>query len=364
MRRGSPIDLEPNDPLLAYLLSDGGIAELDRLRLDSNGLRELRAAGVKLALPLIAQGELIGILNIGPRLSDKEYSGDDRRLLEHLAAQAAPALRVAQLVREQESEALSRARNAQELRVADVMRELLPDSLPNLEGWDLHAYYRAAPDVGGDFYDFVPLDGGRLGIVIAGVADRGIRAAMVMATARTLLRLSAEQLIVPRQVLERVNDQLRPSLPPKVFVTCLYAVLDSANGHLVYGNAGHNPPYIRSSDARVSEMRAEGLPLGLVEHTQYAEKEVQLAPGDNVLFQSDGLAEAHNQLGENFGLPRIKTLLAEHTGQGAALLTRLVNELESFTGLGWTQEDDLTLVALQWAPSASDDRPSNLHPNS
>ena len=129
----SPVDLAPNDPLLAYLLTDGGVVELDHLNLDSSGVRQLRSAGVEIVVPLIAQGELIGILNLGPRLSEQDYSGDDRRLLEHLAAQAAPAVRVAQLVREQQAEALARERIAQELRVAHLIQQhFLPDEPPRL----------------------------------------------------------------------------------------------------------------------------------------------------------------------------------------------------------------------------------------
>src|SRR5215831_881619 len=349
----TPVDFGPGDPLVAYLLKAGGVVELDRLSLDSSGLRELRAGGVKLAVPLIAQGELIGVLNMGPRLSQKEYSGDDRRLLEQLAAQAAPALRVAQLVREQESEARARERTAQELRVADLMQEhFMPDSPPRLMGWDLDAYYRPAPDVCGDFYDFVPLAGGQYGIVIADVADRGIRAAMVMAAARTLLRVAAQQSPLPGHVLQRVNDQLCLTMPPQVFVSCFYGLLDPGNGRLVYANAGHGAPFVRVSDGHVSEMRAQGTPLGLIEHMQYEERQVWLAAGDTVLLHSNGLAEACDSHRDTFGLPRTKTLMADQAGRGVDLLRRIVTELESFTGPGWQQEDDVTLITLQRGPSA------------
>ena len=113
---------------------------------------------MKLVVPLVTQGELIGLLNLGSRLSDQEYSGDDRRLLESLAAQAAPAVRVGQLVREQEAEIRSRERLEQELQVAKLIQQhFLPRTLPDLPGWDVAAYYRPAREVGGDFYDFIAL---------------------------------------------------------------------------------------------------------------------------------------------------------------------------------------------------------------
>jgi serine phosphatase RsbU (regulator of sigma subunit)/anti-sigma regulatory factor (Ser/Thr protein kinase) len=307
-----------------------------------------------MVVPLIAQGELIGLLNLGPRLSEQVYSSDDRRLLEHLATQAAPAVRVAQLVREQQAEALARERIAQELRVAHLIQQhLLPEELPRLPGWELAAFYRPAREVGGDFYDFVMLDDGRVGLVIADVTDKGVPAAMVMAAARSLLRTSSQGLAAPGQVLARVNDQLCPTMPPNMFVTCLYAVLDPASGRLVYANAGHDAPYVHSGEGGVSEMRARGMPLGLMEGMHYEERELCLRPGDQVLLHSDGLAEAHNARREMFGFPRVKAIVADHCGDGDELLTRLLDELERFTGPGWQQEDDVTLVTLRRNPAAA-----------
>ena len=139
----APVEIGPNDPLLAYLQSASGAVEIDALELDSPALAELRAAGVKLVVPLVSQGELIGVLNLGPRMSEQEYSSDDRKLLDNLAAQAAPALRVGQLVREQEAEAVTRQRFEQELEVARLIQQnFLPKELPELPGWQVAAYYQ------------------------------------------------------------------------------------------------------------------------------------------------------------------------------------------------------------------------------
>ncbi len=194
-------------------------------------------------MPLVTQGELIGLLNLGPRLSDQEYSGDDRRLLESLAAQAAPAVRVGQLVREQEAEIRSRERLEQELAVARLIQQnFLPRHVPELAGWGVAADYRPAREVGGDFYDFIELPDGRLGIVIGDVTDKGVPAALVMAATRSVLRASAQRLIEPGAVLDRVNEHLCPDIPENMFVTCLYGVLEPATGRLVFANAGHNLP--------------------------------------------------------------------------------------------------------------------------
>jgi serine phosphatase RsbU (regulator of sigma subunit) len=287
-------DIAPNDPLLAYFLHASGAVEVNRLHLDSPALRRLKAEGVAVIVPLVSQGELVGIINLGQRRSDQEYSSDDRRLLDDLAVQAAPAVRVAQLVRQQEQAAVERERIESELRVARTIQQtLLPKAVPALDGWEIAAYWQPARAVGGDFYDFLQFPDGRLGLVIADVTDKGVPAALVMATTRTLLRAAAERLISPSEVLERANEVLCPDIPPKMFVTCLYAVLDPATGRLQYANAGHDMPYLRRRTG-VEELRARGMPLGLLPGMQYEEKEVMLAPDDTVLFYSDGLVEAHN----------------------------------------------------------------------
>src|SRR5688500_15107823 len=242
----APIDIAPNDPAISYFQSAGGAVALDDLQLDSPAVREMRAAGIKIVVPLISQGELIGLLNLGPRLSEQEYSSDDRQLLEKLAAQAAPAVRVAQLVREQEADVRARERIDQELRIAQlIQQQFLPKQLPRLQGWQVSAFYRAAQEVGGDFYDFFDLPGGKIGIVVGDVTGHGVPAALVMATTRSLIRSDAPRQDSPSAVLERANDFLDADIPESMFVTCLYAVLDPVAGTLCFANAGHDLPYVR-----------------------------------------------------------------------------------------------------------------------
>ena len=342
----APVEIGPNDPLLAYLQSASGAVEIDALELDSPALTDLRAAGVKLVVPLVSQGELIGVLNLGPRMSEQEYSSDDRKLLDNLAAQAAPALRVGQLVREQEAEAVTRQRFEQELEVARLIQQnFLPKELPELPGWQVAAYYQPAREVGGDFYDVIPLPEGRVGFVVGDVTDKGVPAALVMSATRSVLRASAQRLIEPGTVLERVNDHLCPDMPEKMFVTCLYGVLDPASGLLRFANAGHDVPYVKTADG-VEELRARGMPLGLMPGMKYEEKEAVLAPGESVLLHSDGIVEAHDPDREMFGFPRLKETVADAPG-GQQLIDRVLRDLTGFTGPGTEQEDDITMVTLE-----------------
>src|SRR6187397_660062 len=242
------VDIPESDPLLAYLQAAPGPVDVARLELASPALDDLRAAGVALVVPLVSQGELIGTLNLGPRLSEQEYSTDDRRLLTTLAAQAAPAIRVAQLVREQAHEAAERERYAQELKVAQlIQQQFLPRQLPNLPEWQIAAYYGPARVVGGDFYDFIDLGEGRIGVVVGDVTDKGVPAALVMARTHSILRAEAPRLVEPGKVLARANELLAPEMPARMFVTCLYGVLEPATGRFVFANAGHNLPYVRTS---------------------------------------------------------------------------------------------------------------------
>ncbi len=342
------LEIALNDPIVAYFRSAPGPVDIDQLDLASPALQSMKAAGIKMIVPLVSQGELIGLLNLGPRRSQQEYSADDRALLGNLAIQAAPAVRVAQLVSQQQAEAQERERIEQELRVARLIQQtLLPKAVPESPGWQVVAYYQSAREVGGDFYDFIDLQDGRLGLVVGDVAGKGVPAALVMATTRSILRGAAQPAKSPGQVLERANEMLCPDIPANMFVTCLYAVLDPASGLLQYANAGHDLPYLRHAGG-VAELRATGMPLGLMPGMHYEDKEVLLEPGDDVLFYSDGLVEAHNLRQEMFGFPRLRNLVVEHPkGGGVTLVDFLLARLARFTGDDWEQEDDITLVTLQ-----------------
>jgi len=346
---GPAVDIAPNDPIVAYFQTASGAVEIDKLELNSPGLRALKTAGVKLAVPLVSQGELIGLLNLGPRLSEQDYSADDRALLSNLATQAGPAVRVAQLVRQQQIEAQARERLEEQLRVARLIQQtLLPKSMPDLPGWSISGYYQPARAVGGDFYDFLYLADGRLGLVIGDVTDKGVPAALVMATTRAIIRGTAVQFDRPGLVLERANELLVPDIPRNMFVTCLYAILDPATGRLVYANAGHDLPY-RHHATGADELRATGMPLGLLPGMGYEERETMVRPGEIVAFYTDGLVEAHNPTRDMFSFGRLQKLMAAYAGTGAALVQFLLNELTAFTGPDWEQEDDVTLVTLERA---------------
>jgi serine phosphatase RsbU (regulator of sigma subunit) len=153
----------------------------------------------------------------------------------------------------------------------------------------------------------------------------------------------------PGEVLKRVNDPLVTDIPPNMFVTCFYAILESESGRLTYANAGHDLPY-QHRNGEAEELRARGMPLGLMPGMSYEQKEIVLDAGEATLFYSDGLVEAHDPKGEMFGFPRLRSLVAQHDKE-RSLVDSLLEELYSFTGEGWEQEDDITLLTLRRSAS-------------
>lgn len=347
-----PVDIAPNDPVIAYFAGAPHAVELDSLTLDSPAVDRMREAGVVLVVPLVTNGELVGLLQLGPRLSERGYSKDDRQLLESLARYAAPALRLGQLVRQQEVEARERERIDQELKVAQlIQQQFLPETLPDLPTWHVAAFYRPARTVGGDFYDFITMPDGRVMIVVGDVTDKGVPAALVMASTHALLRETGSRLSSPSEVLSRVNDLLCADIPAHMFVTCLVLVIDARTGTVQFANAGHNLPYVRATDGSVRELRATGMPLGLMPGLRYDEETATVAPGEQVLLYSDGLTEQHDGDGEMFGFGRTRDVVGR-ARSAAELADLCVSELARFTGPGVEQEDDITMVALERSEGA------------
>src|SRR5215213_7560396 len=191
-------------------------------------------------------------------------------------------------------EILQRELVEQELELArSIQQASLPKEVPTLEGWQISPFYRPAREVGGDFYDFHFLSEGRVGLVVGDATGHGVPAALVMASARSMLRAVAQASDSPGDVLRRVNDPLATDIPANMFVTCFYAILDPENGSLTYANAGHDLPYLYRNSA-AEELRARGMPLGLMPGMGYEEKQTILEAGEAALLYSDGLVEAHD----------------------------------------------------------------------
>jgi PAS domain S-box-containing protein len=309
-----------------------------------------------LAVPVTVAGDRVGTYAMYHDITElKRIEEEVRQLnrdLEKRVAERSEQLKNA--MAKQQQEAQERQRIEQELHVARVIQQtLLPKSVPELEGYQIAAYYQPAREVGGDFYDFFELGDGHLGLVVGDASGKGMPAALVMASTRSVLRTVAQRGgVAPEEMLAEANEILYPDNPPNMFVTCFYGILEPESGRLIYANAGHDLPYVRHGDGDAVKLRARGMPLGLMPGMSYEQKETILQAGETALLYSDGLVEAHDPRGEMFGFSRLRTLIAEH-GEEGSLGNLLLEELYSFTGEGWEQEDDITLLTLRRSASRS-----------
>jgi predicted ester cyclase len=251
------------------------------------------------------RGELMGVAPTGREMTNRvivihRISGG--KIAEEWAEGTGVAGLMERLV---EQERIERERIEQELRVARrIQQATLPKEVPTLEGWEIAPFYQPAREVGGDFYDFLELDDGRLGIVVGDATGKGVPAALVMASARSMLRAVAQASnYSPGDVLAKVNDSLVADIPPNMFVTCFYCILDPKSSSLSYANAGHDLPYLHRRNGDAEELRVREMPLGLMPGMGYEEKETILEAGEGVLFYSDGLVEAHDPKGRDVRLP-------------------------------------------------------------
>jgi sigma-B regulation protein RsbU (phosphoserine phosphatase) len=244
-----------------------------------------------------------------------------------------------------QSDLVEKEKLEHELEIArEIQESILPKQIPVLPGWQITAYWQPARAVSGDFYDFIPYPDGRLGLLIADATGKGVPAALVMAVTCSILRTVVGSETSPGAILEQVNNFVCLYMPPKMFVTCLYVLLDPDSGRVRFANAGHNLA-IKVAHGTVQELRATGMPLGLLPEMTYEENEVYVEPGSGLLMYTDGIVEAHNSNREMFGTPRLQTCLAE-TPLKPDVVDHLLSHLVEFTGPDWEQEDDVTFIIL------------------
>ena len=302
-----------------------------------------------LALPLTAKGHVLGAMLVDYVGVPEHFTGRWMNILVGIANQAAIAIENTQLYR-QEAE---RQRLERELHVArEIQASFLPEKCPQLPGWKLDIYWRSAYQVGGDFYDLFLLPDGRLGLVIADVADKGVPAALFMALSRTLLRVVAQDVLSPARVLERANDLIISHTRSDLFVTVFYAILDPGTGTLTYANAGHNPPLLVRRDQDVELLRTGGIVLGIVSPIHLEEKSVCLELGDVLVLYTDGVTDAIDVDENEFGTARVVEIVRRTWSQGPTdIIASIIKEVQSFAG-NVPQFDDLTLVAIKRVVSA------------
>ena len=298
-----------------------------------------------LLVPLVTQGRAVGGVFLGPRRSDTDYTAIDRKLLERMAAAAAPAVRVAVLVEEQERVAVERAVREREMAVArTIQRDLLPHTLPEIDGWSFASVYESAREVGGDYYDVMPMADGRIGLLVADVSGKGVPAAMLMATCRAVIRSLSDSATDPADLLASANRRLASDIRPGMFVTCFLAVLDPATGHLRFANAGHTLPALRNVDGTVEDLRAVGMPFGWFPDAEYEAISIDLPRGAVVVIPSDGVIEARDPGGTFFGVAGFHGEVRQIADP--TVVDRILESLRAHCAPSTDLGDDVTMLAF------------------
>lgn len=296
-----------------------------------------------MCFPLLAKSGTVGLLIV-----DDPRKSNNPRLMSILAGishQTATVLETARL----QTSATERRRLEQELEVArSIQASFIPDTAPEVPGWELAAVWRAARQVSGDFYDFVPLPDGRWGLLIADVADKGTPAALFMAVCRTLLRAAAVSQGSPARTLMQVNELLLSDAETDLFVTVFYAVWDPQSGTVTYASGGHNPPLLmRAGGEEIVELDSRGIALGVIRDIELEEHTITLKPGDMLVSYTDGVTEAMKANYAEWGVERLRETLAEAAYHDAdATLRHILHKVDGFVA-GAAQSDDLTMWILR-----------------
>jgi len=337
---------KPNEEWIKILKSKEeptGFDEISLLVKDDKSLDKLRKLNAFLIVPLIYRENLSGILTLSKKANKTHFTAEDMTVLSVLSGQAAIAFENAHMYQD----ILEKQRMEEELRLArEIQQNLLPNVLPTGERFELAGYNLPSKEVGGDYYDFISLTEGKIGIAIGDIAGKGIPAAILMSNLQATLRISANQGIRCSDVVSQVNGQITKTTSIEKFATFFYGIFNSKNGTFEYTNAGHNYPILWRKNGSHSLLKEGGLILGVIENIDYQTREVQLQTGDTLLLYTDGITESMNASGEEFGEERLLDCLARIKHNSAQeILENVLTEVTAFSRSD-LYSDDLTLVVL------------------
>jgi sigma-B regulation protein RsbU (phosphoserine phosphatase) len=336
-----------------YVLATGEERGSAALRADSAVVQRLRRSPAALdaerdgiLLPIVAKGDLLGILSLGPRLGDLPYDGEDRALLNAVAWQMAFAVENTRLVRRMVEE----ARLRREIELAgDVQRRLFPEQPPETRRLELAGLCHPAQGIGGDYYDFLATGDGRVGIAVADVAGKGISAALLMSVVQASLRSQYGEVPLP-ELVASMNRLLYRSTARNAFASFFLAQFDERSGRLAYVNAGHNPPMLVRPNGRTPSVRllqTGGLVIGALADVAYEVEAVELQPGDLLVAYTDGVTEAFDPEDREFGEDRLRDVVLDSARLPVQVVAdRIVDAVHAFVREA-PQHDDITLVVAR-----------------
>lgn len=297
-----------------------------------------------LSVPLKTKGKLIGVLNVFNKISEDGFTPNDQRMLSIIATQSAQAIESARLYDEEKSLKMIE----EELNFAtDIQTNLLPKLNPQIDGFDIAGKSIPAKEVGGDYYDFIPIDENKNVICLGDISGKGMPAAMLMANLQATLRGQALFTSSAGECLTRANKLLYRSTDLQKFATLFYGILETTESIFHFSNAGHNPPFLIDSAKKITRLTKGGTVLGFLEDYQFEEDSIKLNAGDTVVIYSDGITEALNKQNKEFGEDRLLTILAENMKSTAdTLIEKVFNAIKTFVN-DMPQSDDITIVVIK-----------------
>lgn len=302
-----------------------------------------------LLLPLATPEQDYGVLRLGPKRSEEPYSRRDLQLLESVATQTSLALDVTRLTATVASETAQRERLHNELEIASqVQQRLFPKRAPDVEGLDLAGCCVPAQSVGGDYYDFLTTPDGAVGLAVGDVAGKGVPAALLMAGLQASLRgLILGGVTDLRELMAKLNLLVYEASPANRFATFFYGVYDPSAGALRYSSAGHNPSLLLRATGECHWLKTPGVGLGMTRRSRYEQAEIGLECGDTLVLYTDGVTEARNEQGEEFGEDRLlEVLRSAPTGEAQPVVDHVLEAVKNFAA-GAPQHDDITLIVAR-----------------
>jgi sigma-B regulation protein RsbU (phosphoserine phosphatase) len=302
--------------------------------------------GISITVPMISRGEQVGILSIGKKKNNEDFNGDDLEIFQDAAQHTALAIQNIKL----QSAHLEKKRLDKELEVArNIQTQLMPRQIHGIEGLQVHGEYKPCFEVGGDYFDVIPMDEQKTALVIADVSGKGAGAALLMSNLQASLRMAISVSLPLKEIVYKINNIIFENSLPSQFITFFIGVWDQQSKSLLYINAGHNPPFILRTNNRIKKLSTTGIALGIKENQAYKCQSINLAAKEILVIYTDGIEEFFNYQLEAFGVERmIKTFKENKRLHPKEIIQKLFKALKNFTGGKEAYHcDDLTIIAAK-----------------
>ena len=297
-----------------------------------------------LSVPLLCKSKMIGLITVFNKTIESGFNDDDQRLLSIISSQSSQVIENARLLKEEQE----LIKVQQELRLAyEIQTNLLPETSPQIDGYEIFGTSIPAKEVGGDYFDFIPLENNKLAFCLGDISGKGMPAALLMSNLQASVRGQTLARSNVKNCMEKINSMLFHNTPPEKFSTFFYGVLDSKNHKITYSNAGHNYPFLFSKDGNIKQLEEGDIVLGCIESFQFSENVISLEPEELLLIYSDGITEAINENEEELGEEAMTNIIIKNPDLSLEEMSEKILEKVKLHSGNNLQYDDMTLVLIK-----------------